>query len=62
MKNIALRLAFAATTAYLFIGTASAEFCGSGTLPPCKVPEPGTPYLILGALGVAAAIVKFRKK
>jgi len=62
MKNLATKLALAGTAVYLSIGPALAEPCGANGLPACNVPEPGTGYLILAALGVAAAIAKFRKK
>lgn len=62
MKKLATKLFLAGTAVYLSIGPAFAVGCGADGLPACKVPEPGTGYLILGALGVAAAIAKFRKK
>lgn len=62
MKNIVTKLLLAATTVYLSISTASASFCGAPGLPACEVPEPSTAYLFIGAIGVAAAVAKFRKK
>jgi hypothetical protein len=62
MKNFATKLVLAGTAIYLSIGTASAEFCGAEGLPACKVPEPDTGFLLLAAIGAAAAIAKFRKK
>lgn len=62
MKNIATKMLLAATTLYLSTGTASASFCGADGLPACEVPEPSTAWLFIGAIGVAAAVAKFRKK
>lgn len=62
MKNIASKVLLAASAFYLSIGTASASLCGAPGLPACEVPEPSTAYLFLGAIGVAAAVAKFRKK
>lgn len=63
MKNLAAKLTFAVTAVYLSIGPALAEPCGDGVgLDPCPLPEPGTGYLLLAAVGAAAAIAKFRKK
>ena len=61
MKNLIKKLILASVPLYLSIGNAAATGCG-GRFEPCEVPEPGTPYLILAALGVAVAVAKFRKK
>jgi len=36
--------------------------CGNQGQPPCDLPEPSTPLLFVGAVAVAAAAAKFRKK
>ncbi|RZA31264.1 MAG: hypothetical protein EOP92_32090 [Lysobacteraceae bacterium] len=36
--------------------------CGTRFSDPCPLPEPGTPYLIVGAIAVAALVVKLRNK
>ena len=61
MKNFAKNLLVVSAPLFMFMADAAAETCG-GRFAPCQVPEPGTPYLILGALGVAGLILKFRKK
>ena len=61
MKNLAQRLFVAGTPLLLLTGDAAAETCG-GRFAPCKVPEPSTPALFIGALGVIALVAKFRKK
>lgn len=36
--------------------------CDGTRFNPCPVPEPSTPHLFLGALGVAVLVAKLRKK
>lgn len=61
MKNLVKHLIVAGAPLLLLIGDAAAENCG-GRFGPCQVPEPGTPALFIGALGVIALVAKFRKK
>jgi len=61
MKNMIKNLLVMSAPLFLFAANATAESCG-GRLGPCPVPEPGTPYLFIGAIGVAIAVAKFRKK
>ena len=62
MKNLATKLLLISTVLMINAGHAIASECGGDGLPSCDVPEPGTAYLFLGALGVAALVAKFRKK
>jgi len=61
MKNMIKHLLVMSAPLFLFAGNAAADTCG-GKFGPCPVPEPGTPYLFIGAIGVAIAVAKFRKK
>lgn len=65
MKNFAQKLLLGATPLLLLVGDALADTCGPNSrFGPCptEVPEPGTPYLFIAAIGVAVAVIKFRKK
>ena len=65
MKNFAQKLLVAGTPLLLLVGDALADACGPNSrFGPCptEVPEPGTPYLFIAAIGVAVAVIKFRKK
>lgn len=65
MKKVVQTLILMSVPLYLTIGNAIADSCGPNSrFGPCptEVPEPGTPYLFVAAIGVAVAIAKFRKK
>jgi len=61
MKNVVKHLVLASAPLLLLIGDAAAETCG-GRFGPCQVPEPSTPALFIGALGVIALVAKIRNK
>jgi len=61
MKNLIKNLLVMSAPLFLFAGNAAADTCG-GKFGACQVPEPGTPYLFVAAIGVAVAVAKFRKK
>jgi len=61
MKNVVKNLLLASAPLLLLMGDAVAEQCG-GRFGACPLPEPGTPYLIVAAIGAAGLIIKFRKK
>ncbi|MCD2518463.1 PEP-CTERM sorting domain-containing protein [Massilia sp. G4R7] len=61
MKKFVNNLLLAGAPLVMLIGNAAADTCG-GRFGPCEVPEPSTPALFLGAIGVAIAVAKFRKK
>jgi hypothetical protein len=63
MKNVLTKLVIAGAAVYGVVGEALANgYCGWGSYPACEVPEPSSSMLFLGAAGVAALVIKLRKK
>lgn len=61
MKLNVQHLIASAIALFVSCGNAMANSCGAFPLDPCEVPEPGSLALIVGAIGAAALIAKFRK-